>query len=134
MVRPTIGRDRSCNTAATVEESTPPDMAMATSPGCVSALTGRVSNWVAVSILSILVEFALRGAARRKARKRFNTEVTEIGAQRAQRKRKNGCQTHRHRVRRERKRRKARKKFNTEVTETGAQRAQRRTRTKTKSN
>src|SRR2546430_14497964 len=97
MVRPTIGRDCSCRTAATVEESTPPDMAIATRPGCVSALTGRVSNWVAVSILSILVDFALRGAARREARKRFNTEVTETGTQRAQRKRKNSSQTQRHR-------------------------------------
>src|SRR5215470_6593336 len=54
IVRPTTGRDCCCKTAATVEESTPPDMAIATRPGCVSALTGRVSNWVAVSIDSIL--------------------------------------------------------------------------------
>src|ERR1051325_123994 len=50
MVRPTTGRDCCCNTAATVEESTPPDMAMATSPGCASALTGRVSNCVSAGI------------------------------------------------------------------------------------
>src|SRR5438445_13599264 len=109
MVRPTIGRDCSCSTAATVEESTPPDMAMATRPGCVSGLTGRVSNWVAVSILSILGDFALRGAARRKARKRFNTEFTETGAQRAPRKRNNSSQTQTHRVRRGRKRKTRRK-------------------------
>src|SRR5882724_3272919 len=57
MVRPTIGRDCSCRTAATAEESTPPDMAMATRPGCDSALTGRVSNWVAVSIRPILADW-----------------------------------------------------------------------------
>src|SRR5882724_8895104 len=57
MVRPTIGRDCSCRTAATADESTPPDMAMATRPGCDSGLTGRVSNWVAVSIRPILADW-----------------------------------------------------------------------------
>jgi hypothetical protein len=38
IVRPTIGRPRRCKTAATVDESTPPDMATATSQGCIEAL------------------------------------------------------------------------------------------------
>src|SRR5438552_15440841 len=109
MVRPTTGRDCCWRTAATVEESTPPDMAMATSPGCVAALTGRVSNCVAVYILTILVDFALRGAARRNARKRFNTEVTETGAQRARRRIRKTSQPQRHRVHRGRKRKTKRK-------------------------
>src|SRR5215468_2002972 len=50
IVRPTTGRDCCWRTAATVDESTPPDIAIATRPGCVSALTGRVSNWVSVGI------------------------------------------------------------------------------------
>src|SRR5713101_894071 len=51
MVRPTMGRDCSWSTAATVEESTPPDMAMATRPGCVSTRSGSDgSNWVEVDI------------------------------------------------------------------------------------
>src|SRR5438094_4423377 len=47
MVRPTTVRPCCWRSAATVEESTPPDMATATRPGCVSARSGRVSNWVA---------------------------------------------------------------------------------------
>src|SRR5205814_2236296 len=47
MVRPTTGRPCCWRSAATVEESTPPDIATATRPGCVSARSGRVSNWVA---------------------------------------------------------------------------------------
>src|SRR5882724_2987303 len=75
MVRPTIGRDCSCRTAATAEESTPPDMAMATRPGCDSALTGRVSNWVAVSIRPILADW--RVACRKSRLSHRGTEFTE---------------------------------------------------------
>src|SRR5271156_4042298 len=48
MVRPTMGWPCSWRTAATVEESTPPDMAMAIRPRSVSVCVGSVSNWVVV--------------------------------------------------------------------------------------
>src|SRR5262249_51003053 len=56
MVRPTIGRPCCCSTAATVEESTPPDMATATRPGSIAALVGNVvSGWaVRGMVFSIL--------------------------------------------------------------------------------
>src|SRR5262245_41224864 len=56
MVRPTIGRPCCCSTAATVEESTPPDMATATRPGSIAALIGNVvSGWaVRGMVFSIL--------------------------------------------------------------------------------
>src|SRR5262249_36987540 len=50
MVRPTTGLPACCRSAATVEESTPPDMATATRPICVSLLSGKVSNCVCVVI------------------------------------------------------------------------------------
>src|SRR6266576_2511270 len=51
MVRPTTARPCCCRRAATAEESTPPDMATATSPRWVSARSGRVSNWTAAFML-----------------------------------------------------------------------------------
>src|SRR5262249_51916283 len=54
MVRSTMGRPCCWSTAATVEESTPPDIATAMRPGCVSARSGRVSNCICTDIASIL--------------------------------------------------------------------------------
>src|SRR5260370_33326503 len=51
MVRPTTGRPCCWRRAATVEESTPPDMATATRPRCVSARSRRVSNWAVAFML-----------------------------------------------------------------------------------
>src|SRR6266852_9882248 len=51
MVRPTTLRPCCCKSAATAEESTPPDMATATRPRWVSARSGRVSNWEAAFML-----------------------------------------------------------------------------------
>src|SRR5215472_10431023 len=53
MVRPTTGRPCCWRRAATVEESTPPDMATATRPGCVSARSGSMSNCVAAFMSSV---------------------------------------------------------------------------------
>src|ERR1700676_1479193 len=72
MVRPTMGRPCCCRTAATAEESTPPDMATATRPDCVSSECGNVSNWVSVfmQVLFYLVasDRAERGKSRRAPR------------------------------------------------------------------
>src|SRR6266849_2889019 len=54
MVRPTTARPCCCKSAATAEESTPPDMATATRPRWVWARSGNVSNWVIVVMLSLL--------------------------------------------------------------------------------
>lgn len=43
-----------CNSAATVEESTPPDMATAIMPGVASGETGRESNWTCVDMLVLV--------------------------------------------------------------------------------
>src|SRR5713101_1889663 len=52
MVRPTTARPCCCKRAATAEESTPPDMATAMRPRCVSARSGRVSNWTSAFIVT----------------------------------------------------------------------------------
>src|SRR5258706_13170255 len=108
MVSPTTGRDCCCKTAATVEESTPPDMAMATSPGCVSGLTGRVSNCVAVSIRPILADWRV---ARRKAG--LATEAQSSQRKKKEDKKKNKKNKKRRRLNAE-KRRPQRKKWNGE--------------------
>src|ERR1700676_2206494 len=57
MVRPTTGRSWRRSTAATVEESTPPDIATATRPGLPSAAMGRESSWSPVFIFLQLIKF-----------------------------------------------------------------------------
>src|ERR1700730_17514239 len=54
MVRPTTGRAWRRSTAATVEESTPPDMATATRSGLHSDARGRESIWNSLFIASLI--------------------------------------------------------------------------------
>src|SRR5713226_603216 len=54
MVRPTTGRPCCWRSAATAEESTPPDIATAIRPRWVSARLGNLSNWVNVIMFSLL--------------------------------------------------------------------------------
>src|SRR5215467_1073844 len=60
MVRPTIERPCCRSTAATVEESTPPDMATATRPGSIAALVGNVASGWAVCCM-VLAFYRMRG-------------------------------------------------------------------------
>src|SRR5258707_15455736 len=64
MVRPTTGQPCCCKRAATVELCTPPLMATATMPDCVSARAGRISNWGDVIIRFYFTGFMAAALAR----------------------------------------------------------------------
>src|SRR5258707_6732122 len=64
MVRPTTGQPCCCKRAATVELCTPPLMAKAKMPDCVSARAGRISNWGDVIIRFYFTGFMAAALAR----------------------------------------------------------------------